>query len=261
MTMGSSVQWYADDLQNDASFPDIKWGLDWNDEKAEKLTRGDWNWETGIGINQVDEFERIRDYGLLVVYSNWSFLKNHSSVKSKFAKKQLQWVAFIGGKRESRRLVGDYILRESDLVNQKVYPDGTAPTSWTIDLHYPEPKNSQLFPGASFKSIAKHTPIYPYPIPFRCLYSVNVSNLMMAGRDISVSHVALGTVRVMRTCGMMGEVIGMAASVCTQNNCEPRTIYKNYFAELKKLMLVGTGNPDLPKIQNYNLGGTKLQEQ
>jgi len=256
LTMGSSVQWFAEDRTKPVSFPDIQWGLSWDEEKAEHLIRGDWNWETGMGIDQVNEFERIRDYGLLVVYSNWSFLKNHSIDKNKFEKRQLKWVAFIAGKRESRRLIGDYILRESDLTEHKVFPDGTAPTSWTIDLHYPDPENSIQFPGTEFKSIAKHTPIHPYPIPFRCLYSQNVSNLMMAGRNISVSHVALGTVRVMRTTGMMGEVIGMAASVCQQKNCDPREIYSTHFEELKKLMLAGTGNPALPKIQNYNQGGT-----
>jgi len=259
LTMGSSVQWFAEDKPKEVSFPDIDWSLDWNEAKAEHLIRGDWNWETGMGIDQVNEFERIRDYGLMVVYSNWSFLKNHSIDKEKFAKRQLKWVAYIAGKRESKRLVGDYILRESDLVDHKVYSDGTAPTSWTIDLHYPDPENTKLFPGKEFKSIAVHTPIIPYPIPFRCLYSVNVQNLLMAGRNISVSHVALGTVRVMRTTGMMGEVIGMAASICKQHNTDPHGIYTNYQQELINLMQKGIGNPKLPKIQNYNQGSTKLQ--
>jgi hypothetical protein len=259
LTMGSSVQWYAEGQKNNVPFPDIKWGLKWDERKAEKITRGDWQWETGIGLDQVKEFERIRDYGLMVVYSNWSFLKNHSTEKEKFAGQQLKWVAYIAGKRESSRLVGDYILRESDLIDHKIYADGTAPTSWTIDLHYPDPKNSKLFQGEEFKAIARQTPIYPCPIPFRCLYSVNVPNLMMAGRDISVSHVALGTVRVQRTTAMMGEVIGMAASVCKQHNSDPRGVYTNYFEDLKKLMMKGTGNPELPKIQNYNLGNTKAQ--
>ncbi len=259
MTMGSSVQWYATDQKAGAAFPDIQWGLPWDESKAEKLTRGDWNWETGMGIDQVNEFERIRDYGLLVVYSNWSYLKNHSADKAKFATQQLQWVAYVAGKRESNRLIGDYILRESDLVDHKVYPDGTAPTSWTIDLHYPDPKNSEKFRGKEFKSIAKHIAIYPYPIPFRCLYSQNVPNLMMAGRNISVSHVALGTVRVMRTTGMMGEVIGMAASVCKNKKTNPRGVYQNHLDELVVLMKKGIGNPELKNTQKYNEGGTKIK--
>ena len=81
----------------------------------------------------------------------------------------------------------------------------------------------------------------------------------MAGRDISVSHVALGTVRLMRTGGMMGEVVGMAASVCKNREALPRDVYESYFADLEKLMIKGVGDPDLPNIQNYNQGGTLME--
>lgn len=259
LTMGASVQWYSEKLEEEAKFPDIKWGIPWDEHKAEAITRGDWNWETGMGMDMTKDFEQVRDYGMLVVFSNWSYVKNSLKTKEQFANEQLKWVAFIAGKRESRRLVGDYILIEQDLMGHNVYHDGTAPTTWTIDLHYPDPKNSELFPGAEFKSIAKHTEIYPYPIPFRCLYSKNINNLMMAGRNISVSHVALGTIRLMRTTGMMGEVIGMAASICKKENVLPRDIYSDHFLELDRLMEKGVGNPDLPKIQNYNLGGTLMK--
>jgi hypothetical protein len=127
-------------------------------------------------------------------------------------------------------------------------------------LHYPDPKNSQYFPGEEFISIAKHKLIYPYPVPYRCLYSRNIGNLFMAGRNISVTHVALGTVRVMRTTGMMGEVVGMAAALCKQKGCDPRGVYATHFEDLKKLMEKGAGNPGLTKIQNYNLGGSKLEQ-
>ncbi|MEL7120498.1 MAG: FAD-dependent oxidoreductase, partial [Bacteroidota bacterium] len=259
LTMGISVQWFSKQTDAPVSFPDIKWGLPWDDEKAFAITKGDWDWETGMGKDMIQETEFIRDYGLMVVFSNWSYLKNHYSPKEKFINEKLTWVAYIGGKRESRRLVGDYILTENDLTEQNFLPDGTAPTSWTIDLHYPDPKNKEKFEGEAFRSIAKHIKIYPYPIPFRCLYSKNINNLMMGGRDISVSHVALGTVRLMRTGGMMGEVLGMAASICKEKNTTPRGLYQNHFAELEKLMLKGVGNPDLPNKQTYNLGSTLME--
>jgi hypothetical protein len=261
LTMGISVQWFSEKTDHRVAFPDIDWGLPWDDEKAFAITRGDWDWETGMGKDMIKETEFIRDYGLVVVYSNWSYLKNHYSDKEKFANEKLKWVAYIGGKRESRRLVGDYILTENDLINQNFLPDGTAPTTWTIDLHYPDEENLEKFDGEAFRSIAKHTKIYPYPIPFRCLYSKNVNNLMMGGRDISVSHVALGTVRLMRTGGMMGEVVGMAASVCKENNAMPRDVYEKYFSELEKLMLKGVGNSDLPNTQKYNQGGTLMETE
>jgi hypothetical protein len=259
LTMGASVQWFSEKKEQPVSFPDIKWGLDWDEAKAEEITKGDWEWETGMGLDMTLDFEQIRDYGMLAVYSNWSYLKNRAVNKEKFANADLTWVAYVAGKRESRRLKGDYVLIEQDLTDRRVYPDGTAPTSWTIDLHYPDPENSKLFPGAAFKSIAKHIKIYPYPIPFRCLYSKNIDNLMMAGRNISVSHVALGTVRLMRTTGMMGEVLGMAAAICKEQNTTPRGLYQNYFPKLEAMMIEGVGNAALPKIQKYNLGGTLME--
>lgn len=173
-----------------------------------------------------------------------------------YKNRKLGWVAYVAGKRESRRLLGDYILKEDDLKKYVVHEDGTAATTWTIDLHYPDPKNTANFPGEEFKSIAKHSPIYPYPIPYRCLYSRNVDNLFMAGRNISVTHVALGTVRVMRTTGMMGEVVGMAASLCKKYGETPRGIYRKHLADLKALMKEGAGQKGLPNNQKYNEGGT-----
>lgn len=259
LTMGISVQWFSENEEEPSDFPDIKWGMPWSEEKALAMTRGDWDWETGMGKDMITETEHIRDYGLLVVYSNWSFLKNHYSDREKFRNEKLKWVAYVGGKRESRRLVGDYILTENDLTGRNLLPDGTAPTTWTIDLHYPDPENMEKFEGDPFISIAKHIKIYPYPIPFRCLYSKNIDNLMMAGRDISVSHVALGTVRLMRTGGMMGEVLGMAASVSKEKGALPRQIYQNHFSDLEALMMEGVGDPDLPNTQIYNQGSTLMK--
>jgi hypothetical protein len=82
---------------------------------------------------------------------------------------------------------------------------------------------------------------------------------MMAGRDISVSHVALGTVRLMRTTGMMGEVLGMAASICKKEHTHPRGLYQNHFDQLESLMIKGVGDASLPFSQDYNQGGTLLE--
>ena len=258
-TMGSSVQWYSREAEEPVAFPEIAWGLEFNDENCERVKMGEWTWETGMRLHQVHDFERIRDYGLLVVFSNWSFLKNRSEHKAEYAKRRLDWVAYVAGKRESRRLIGDLVLTEQDIVNQVIYPDATACTTWTIDLHYPDPKNSRHFPGAEFKSIAKHQAIYPYPLPYRCLYSRNVENLFMAGRNISVTHVALGTVRVMRTGGMMGEVLGMAASLCKKHGCTPREVYTDHLGELQELMRRGVGSGREQPPQRYNLGGTLMK--
>ena len=260
MTMGSSVQWYSEEKDDPCAFPVFKYGINFNEGNVQKVTMGEWTWETGMNYNQITDFERIRDYGLLVVYSNWSFLKNEYKKKDTYSNRQLGWVAYVAGKRESRRLLGDLILKEQDIVDYVVYPDGTASTSWTVDLHYPDPKNTEHFPEREFKSIAVHQPIYPYPIPYRCFYSRNVDNLFMAGRNISVTHVALGTVRVMRTTGMMGEVVGMAAAVCKLNKVKPRGVYEKHFEDLKALMMEGVGKEGAP-YHTYNLGNTLKQKQ
>ena len=75
-----------------------------------------------------------------------------------------------------------------------------------------------------------------YTFPYRCLYSRNVSNLFMAGRNISVTHIALGTVRVQRCTGMMGEVVGLASYLCQKRNALPRDIYEKYLDEFLRLV-------------------------
>ncbi|MBR4995596.1 MAG: FAD-dependent oxidoreductase [Alistipes sp.] len=255
MTMGSSVQWYSVEGDSRCDFPIFEYGLDFNEKSCERVTMGEWTWETGMNYDQCNEFERIRDYGLMVVYSNWSFLKNRLSNNEKYHNRSLGWVAYIAGKRESRRLLGDHVLTENDLIGEVQYPDASFTSSWSIDLHYPDPKNSAHFPDAEFKSICTHGPVNPYAVPYRCLYSRNIDNLFMAGRDISVTHIGLGTVRVMRTTGMMGEVVGMAASLCRKHKCQPRAIYTAHLDELKALMRKGAGEKGLPNNQTYNTGG------
>ncbi len=245
MTMGASVQWYTEKTEEFSTFPDCPWALQFNEESCQRLTRGDWNWETGLNRDQITEFESIRDHALRAVYGNWAFLKNSSRDKVKYEKLKLSWVAYIAGKRESRRLLGDVILQQQDIQQKKEFPDAFVTTTWTIDLHYPDPKNTKYFPSEEFRSIAKFTPIEPYPIPYRCFYSRNIENLMMAGRCISVTHVALGTVRVMRTCGMMGEVVGMAASLCKKHDTNPRGVYQYHLAELKELAKRGVVKSDI----------------
>jgi hypothetical protein len=235
MVMGTSIQWYAEKATDNLSFPDCPWAIQFTEETCQHLTRGDWNWETGFFWNQVDDIEFIRDYGLRAVYGNWDFLKNKSREKEKYREYRLEWVAYIGGKRESRRIMGDIVLKEQDILNNVQYPDATFTATWTIDLHYPVVLEG--FEEEPFLSRAQHTKIEPYAVPYRCLYSRNIENMFMAGRNISVTHVALGTVRVMRTTGMMGEVIGMAAWLATQNNTTPRGVYLNHLDELKELMI------------------------
>ena len=241
MVMGTSVQWYATREPTPAPFPDCPWALQFSGQTCQRLTRGDWDWETGMNRDQIADVEQIRDHAFRAVYGNWAFLKNHASDKAKYASHRLAWMAYIGGKRESRRILGDVVLRQQDIEQRTAFPDACVTTTWGIDLHFPHPENSKHFPGQEFRSVAKTTRVKPYPIPYRCLYSRNVANLLMAGRDISVTHVALGTVRVQKTTGMMGEVVGMAASLCTKHGTTPRGVYEKHLDELIALMRQGVG--------------------
>ena len=252
--LGASVQWNSKDMGKPSPFPVFEYGKVFTEASVQKVKGGEWTWETGMLRDQVLEAERVRDHGLLVVYSNWSYLKNHSSVKEEFAYRALDWVAYVAGKRESRRLVGDVMLTQNDILHQVPYEDATCATSWSIDLHYPDPANTAFFPGEEFKAVCTQEYIEIYPIPYRCFYSKNIPNLFMAGRNISVTHVALGTVRVMRTTAMMGEVVGLAASVCHRHGCLPRDVYRTHFADLQALMEQGAGKQGLPNNQMFNVG-------
>lgn len=258
LTMGASVQWYSKKHPQTTIFPEFSYGVEFNDDNCEEVTMGEWKWETGMNYDQIYDAERIRDYGMLVVYSNWSHLKNHHADKAKYADRSLEWVAYMAGKRESRRLLGDYVLKQDDIDKNVYHEDGSFTASWSIDLHFPDPDNSRKFPGAEFKAATVHNWIYPCTVPYRCLYSRNIDNLFMAGRNISVTHVALGTVRVMRTTGMMGEVVGMAASLCNRHGCSPRQIYQEYLPELKELMQKGVGKTEDLNDQSFNCANRLL---
>lgn len=253
MTMGTSVQWRSRKLEpgEKPGFPDFEYGPVFNDSTCRRTTVGEWTWETGMFADQLNDFERVRDYGMLVAYSNWSYLTNRLGM---FSDRKLDWVAYVGGKRETRRLLGDYILKEDDLVKRVSHEDASFTTTWSLDLHFPDPENSRQFPGGAFIASNRHVFIHPYGVPYRCLYSRNIPNLFMAGRDISCTHCALGSIRVMRTTAMMGEVVGMAAALCKRHAVSPRVIYQKHLPELKALMSKGTAGYPLPDTQRYNEG-------
>ncbi len=236
--------WYAEDAQKPVSFPETPWALEFNERTAQRTTKGDWNWEIGMRQDQIAEAEAIRDHGYRAIYGNWSFLKNHIENKAAYERQRMVWVAYIAGKRESRRLMGDVVLNQKEMSEGVVYPDASVSTTWSNDLHYPDPENTKGFAGSEFRSIAKFVEQKPYAIPYRCFYSRNIENLFMAGRNISVTHAALGAVRVQRTTAMMGEVVGMAASICRKQGVTPRGVYEKHLGELKALMVKGVGKED-----------------
>ncbi|HLX60290.1 MAG TPA: FAD-dependent oxidoreductase [Planctomycetota bacterium] len=239
--MGMSNMWRWKDTGTPQPFPDVPWALplEMADFPYPKRDHAEWFWETGFNKNPLTELEYMRDWNLRAAFGAFSAMKTKEE-KDKHVNAKLEWVAYVGGVRESRQLLGDVILSRDDIVNQKPYPDGCVPTTWDIDLHYPKEQYAKKFPDDPFISKAEFDSRVDkqigYPVPYRCLYSRNIPNLFMAGRCLSVTHEALGTVRVMKTGGMMGEVVGKAASICVKYDCSPRDVYQNYFDELKDLM-------------------------
>ncbi len=239
--MGMSNMWAWAEAKEARSFPETPWALDLNmkDFPYPRAHHGQWFWESGYDKHPIKEAEYIRDWNLRAVFGAFNAMKNRDG-KDQHKTAYLTWIAYIGGPRESRRLMGDVVLEQNDVVTKREFPDGCVPSTWSIDLHYPKKQYAKKYPDNPFIAIAVHDRridrAYGYPVPYRCFYSRNVENLFMAGRNISVTHEALGTTRVMKTCGMMGEVVGRAASICIQKNCLPRDVYQSFLPDLKKLL-------------------------
>lgn len=231
-------------------FPRCPWALDLSDKPfpgRAKFSQGrkddlnnferQWFWESGFDKDQIEDIELIRDHNFRAMYGAWDALKN---VDGLYPNHRLGWAAFIAGKRESRRLMGDVVLDAKDFTENREYPDAAFPCSWHIDLHFPHNAFDDGFSGSEFISDYTRGEAHRYKgiywAPYRCLYSRNIDNLFMAGRDISVTKSGLGPVRVMRTCGMMGEIVGKAAAVCMQQDTSPRGVYEEHLARLRAMM-------------------------
>ena len=247
----------ADACEN-AAFPRCPWAVNLTDKpfpgrksgstepksdpSKKPISLGNWFWESGFDRDPINDMERIRDQNFRAVYGAWDAIKN---VERRYRAHRLNWVAYIAGKRESRRLMGDVVLTAEDLRDGKTFEDGCVPCTWGIDTHFPNPKYSKGHEGDEFIADYTHGKGYtykgPYWLPYRCLYSRNINNLFMAGRDISVTHEALGAVRVMKTTGAMGEIVGMAAAICKKQDCLPRDVFKKHLVDLKKQMEAGAG--------------------
>jgi hypothetical protein len=253
--MGMSNMWAWDERDTPQSFPETPWALPLTmaDFPYPRDHHGQWFWESGFDKDPLGDAEGIRDWNLRAVFGAFGAMKNGDGAE-KHKTAVLTWVAAIGGPRESRRILGDVVLTQEDVVTKRDYPDGCVPSTWSIDLHYPKQEYAQKFPDNPFISIAKFDDridrAYGYPVPYRCFYSKDVENLFMAGRCISVTHEALGTVRVMKTCGMMGEVVGKATSVALRHGTTPRGVYERHWGEMQELLALPgkarRATPDAP---------------
>jgi len=186
-----------------------------------------WYLELGGMRDTIGDTEEIRDELLALAYGMWDYVKNDPEQRAKHENWRLNWVGILPGKRESRRYIGAYTMTENDVASGGCFDDEIAYGGWTMDDHHP----------AGFRTTEPPT-IYhpapsPYGIPYRCLYSTAVQNLMFAGRNISVTHAAMSSTRVMATCALLGQAVGTAAAIAVEKNCLPAEISEKYMDLLK----------------------------
>lgn len=178
----------------------------------------------------IQEGEQIRDELLKVAYGVWDHIKNQGDHGAENL--DLDWVGMVPGYRESRRLEGDYILNENDVRANRVFDDAVAYGGWPMDVHVPGGAKDLANVGSRVYNFEGH-----YSIPYRCYYSKNVDNLMMAGRDISASKMAFSSCRVMGTCAVGGQAVGTAAALAVKCGCTPRQVGQQHIVQLQQLLL------------------------
>lgn len=238
-TLGSTILFTARDYGVPMPFRAPQW--------ARKVTkemlrfRGISSWEYGYwwvewggDLDTIRDNDRIRAELLSISLGVWDYIKNSGEHPSS-ATWALDWLGMIPGKRGSRRLVGDHILVEQDLMGKTGdFPDAVCIGGWSMDDHPPSG-----FDRPDLRPAHQVPPPMPYNIPLRSLYSRNISNLMMAGRNISASHVAFTSTRVMATCAVIGQAMGTAAAMCARRGTTPRELARDTsaVAELQQKLL------------------------
>ena len=227
--MGSSVLWGSKEMENEQFLPEVPWAMPVAKEYSK--VAGEWQWEfSRPDINQIDDAEEIRDHMLRAIYGSFANAKKNPEN----ANRKLEWVSYLVGKRESRRLVGDHIFTFTDAKEGRKFPDGVVIETRDVDIHYQTILENEENPDFISEALFYKTP--EYYIPYRSLYSKNISNLFMAGRNFSCSHAGLGGPRVMRTTGQMGAAVGFAAALCKKYDVNPREIYTGYLDEYLALI-------------------------
>jgi len=226
-TLGSSILFTSQLHRRPMPFTPPKWSRKVTKEHLKFRKVGPENWEYGYwwiewggDLDTIRHNERIRFELLSITMGVWDYIKNSGDFPDA-ANWALNWVGMMPGKRGSRRLEGDHLLTQSDLLTGR-FDDAVAIGGWPLDDHPPG--------GFDRSDLPPNTVIRPdevFDIPFRSMYSRNVSNLMMAGRNISATHAAFTSTRVMGTCAVIGQAVGTAAQICCERGITPRQLAKD----------------------------------
>ena len=233
-TLGASLMWTS----AIANAP-VEFSAPWAEPHAQRqvAVNGEWNWEYGIHRDMIAEAEEIRDRLFLAIYGAFSLAKK----RPENANRILNFCPYLLGKRESRRILGDWIYSQKDVTEHKEFEDAIATGSWGIDLHY-----DNYRAGVDFLTTCQGPQFGRYWIPYRSIYSRNVANLFLAGRCFSCTHVGLGGPRVINTLAQLGVAAGEAAAMCRELGVTPRGIWKD--GHVRKLQeRLGGGFPGVPE--------------
>ncbi|WP_298363581.1 FAD-dependent oxidoreductase [uncultured Lutibacter sp.] len=235
--MGATILFSTKDMGKPMPFTPPSYTLKYDAENAYKrkikpYVGGIWWVEVGSENDIIAEAETNRHKIMGYMYGVWDYIKNSGEFPDS-ENLALDWVGAVPGRRESRRFMGDYILSEKDLTEHRHFEDGVAFGGWSIDEHGEGGIENLKVPGSYFHHHFKKV----YEIPYRSLYSKNIDNLQFSGRNISQTHIALSSSRVMATCATMGQATGTAASICVKKNVNPRAIAQNYINDLQEQLL------------------------
>ena len=239
-TMGMSIMIQCRETDHPVSYTPPAWAHDFPTDEAMNnkphnlyAINTNFYWiELGGLQNSIDDTEEVRDELLKVAFGVWDHIKNHGDHGAE--NWELEWVSFLPGKRESRRYVGDYTLTQHDVENCTRFDDVVAYGGWQIDNHLPGGFYMDAKGGAHLQ---KRRLSEPYGIPLRSMYSRNIDNLMFAGRNISASHIAFSSTRVMGTIGVIGQAVGTAAAIAVQNGMLPREACAKKISEIQNVLM------------------------
>jgi len=229
--------YFAEETEKEIKFKAPDWAFKLPDgdnlgRVPNNINRGSWWHELQNDYDDLFENEFVRDSMIRMAVGYFDWLKNSWTDCEKAKNYKLTGLGTHNSKRETRRLIGDYIMTENDFVEGRDYPDSVCYCGWNIDVHHVD----GIFSGKDgLFTLDKKIPITP--VPFSSLYSKNINNLMMAGRCISVTHIGLGPTRVIMTGAMMGQAIGTAAYLGKKYNKTPREIKNEHIGELQQLLL------------------------
>jgi hypothetical protein len=236
-TMGNTLLLQLEETEREQAFTPPDWAYRFDDDTNLPSRVGNgfghnfWWLELGGLQDTIGDAETIRDELLKTGWGVWDYMKNIGPQAEKLKNWRLRWFGALPGKRENRRYIGDYTMTQHDVDAEGRFEDLVAYGGWSMDDHHP---GGLYYPG---KATLFHKAPSPYGIPFRSLYSRNVPNLFCAGRNISVTHCALSSTRVMATCAIIGQAVGTAAALCVKAAKGPGQLGANAIRSLQQQLM------------------------